>query len=151
MNKNAFARALCEIPRGGLCKLYLNYLRNFHRIQGEFAFPEVIYHSKEHVAAVSLKTDSGFQIYFRSIENEPEFLNLLPKGELLELTKAEALILEKIFLKKSNREIAKDLFVSLATVKSHIAHLYQKLPQLKNWRHRNSPSDTRGALEPDLP
>lgn len=135
-HRNSYARQMCEIPEGGICKLFEDYLSQPRSGLGEFLLPEVVYYSKEHVAAIAMKVDDGFRIYFRSIENEPTFKDILPKGELVSLTRTEALVLEKLFLKKTNQEIAESLFISLATLKTHIAHLYQKIPKLKEWRNR---------------
>lgn len=133
-HKNALARELCECKIGEPCKLHCDYLSQPRTGPNQFVLPEIVYKSKEHVAAVAIKTDDGHQIYFRSIENEPAFKELLPKNEIVALTQTEMSVLEKVFLKKTNQEIADSLFICLATVKTHIAHLYQKIPKLKDWR-----------------
>ena len=135
-HNNAYAREMCSRKLGEECKLYREYLSQPRSGPGQFVLSEVVYQSKEHVAAVALKTDDGFQIYFRSIENEPAFKDLLPKDGVLQLTQSELSVLEKVLLKKSNQEIADSLFICLATVKTHIAHLYQKIPKLKEWRNQ---------------
>ena len=47
--------------------------------------------------------------------------------EELALTRREREVLGLLAEGRSNREIADDLFVTLATVKTHLAHVYAKL------------------------
>lgn len=60
------------------------------------------------------RTDTSFTINLRAIES----LGLTPK---------ELDVLAHLATGKSNAEIAKALFVSTSTVKTHLLHLYQKL------------------------
>lgn len=52
------------------------------------------------------------------------------------LTKREQEILNCIFSGKNNHDIAKELFISISTVKSHINNIYKKIPfkKLSFWR-----------------
>ncbi|MBP9709307.1 MAG: response regulator transcription factor [Oligoflexales bacterium] len=52
------------------------------------------------------------------------------------LTKREREILNHILSGKNNHEIAKELFISPATVKTHINNIYKKIPfkKLSFWR-----------------
>lgn len=49
------------------------------------------------------------------------------KQKLVVLSKQELVIKELILQKKSNKEIASELFISVSTVKTHITNIYQKL------------------------
>jgi LuxR family maltose regulon positive regulatory protein len=50
------------------------------------------------------------------------------------LSKREREIVLRILNGRSNQQIAKELFVSVATVKTHINNIYKKLPvEAKDW------------------
>ena len=60
---------------------------------------------------------------------QPELLSpssSAASAALYSLSPREAEILDRILLGKSNREIAESLFISLPTVKTHIAHILEK-------------------------
>lgn len=44
----------------------------------------------------------------------------------MELTKRELQVLDKILEGKSNNEISEELFVSINTIKTHVAHILKK-------------------------
>lgn len=63
--------------------------------------------------------------------NANEYLNVksenaIPEHILQDLTRSERQVLNHILTGKKNQEIADELFVSLATVKTHIHHIFQK-------------------------
>lgn len=63
--------------------------------------------------------------------NSHDYLKTKTKPELTHdiiklLTRSERQVLNHILTGKKNQEIADDLFVSLATVKTHIYHIFQK-------------------------
>ncbi len=67
------------------------------------------------------------QEYFKEIEKECEKFVSIHYGKDLGITKAEFKILELIDEGYSNDEIAKSLYISKATVKTHINHIYAKI------------------------
>lgn len=63
--------------------------------------------------------------------NAHDYLNTKPETPVAHdiiqlLTRSERQVLSHILTGKKNQEIADDLFVSLATVKTHIYHIFQK-------------------------
>lgn len=56
----------------------------------------------------------------------------IEKAKMYDLTKSELNILELVLSGKKNREIAKELFISEATLKTHLNNIYKKLP--KEWQ-----------------
>ena len=62
------------------------------------------------------------QDYFNKIESVP----ILPMDITQNLTRSERQVLGLILTGKKNQEIADELFVSLATIKTHLHHIFQK-------------------------
>lgn len=62
--------------------------------------------------------------------NQAENINLdLKELENCNLTKSENYILELILSGKRNKEISKILFISEATLKTHLNNIYKKIPE----------------------
>jgi DNA-binding NarL/FixJ family response regulator len=63
------------------------------------------------------------------------------------LTPQEAAVARLVRLGKTNRQIAEQLFLSLNTVETHLAHVYRKLGIRRRWeliaRDRSEPSEAR--------
>ncbi|MQY66033.1 MAG: hypothetical protein GH147_06075 [Clostridia bacterium] len=55
---------------------------------------------------------------------KPDFLSGIPRANL---TKREVKVLKLVASGKTNKEIAKKLFISEKTVKNHLNHIYRKL------------------------
>ncbi|GAB5554872.1 MAG: hypothetical protein Sapg2KO_44630 [Saprospiraceae bacterium] len=60
-------------------------------------------------------------------KSPPLSLRALNKQVLTPITEREFACLEQLLLGKSNKEIAKDLFVSTNTIKTHLSNLFLKL------------------------
>ena len=62
-----------------------------------------------------------------AVQAEAELERVAPGREHAELTATESQIAELVVCGRRNREIANELFVSVATVEAHLTRIYRKL------------------------
>ena len=68
------------------------------------------------------------QLLMRLIEDKQQKKAETPKPSLsVPLSPREAEVLEFLVRGKSNQQIARDLFISMSTVKNHVHHIIKKL------------------------
>lgn len=129
LHQNKFARAICPHKKGDKCEAI-----DFTNINDEEGFQDkgVLIIDKVRIDHVVLPTDSGFTVFLCDVSDQLD--QVAPEEQLKSLTKAECIILNKILKKESNSEIADSLCIAASTLKTHLSHIYQKLPCLLKWR-----------------
>lgn len=131
LSQNEICRGVCgdrltEICKDGCMKEYsipdeseavLEAISTIHNIhEGDVACDAVVIHTGSNIVTL---------LYLRGRQIDLEVEMFRKMG----LTEAEQAIVLLILDGLSNREIAKRLFISLSTVKTHINHIYGKLPE----------------------
>jgi DNA-binding CsgD family transcriptional regulator/GAF domain-containing protein len=126
----AFLLKLCEAPFGLMVEAFFSLSEKIKGVLAVHVEKEEGLKEAE-VYVTTLLTISQERLKQLFIENIDEFL-LPDEGKehrsLFErLTKREIEVLKQLMEGYSNREIAKNLFISIHTVKNHVTNIFQKL------------------------
>lgn len=139
--QNSLCKKVCNERAGTVCtdhcmskydvmsgeeQVFNEGIRNFHHIQMPDAMID---------ATVVNDSDKITTIFYRVDEHHNEQMDYFKnKG----LTKTEMSVISNVLHGKTNNEIAKQMFVSKATLKTHLNNIYKKIPQaMKNLLSRN--------------